>query len=209
MAAQTVVLITGANRGRSFHFFLHHRLKADLLSGIGRAMTAALLLRPSITVVATVRDPSHPTSKSLPLLPTGADSKLVLLPLDLKDVALLSSTLHKSGVDQLDIIISNAGLNSSFDSVEATALQAMRDDFEVNVVGTLSLFQVCYPLLQEGQAKKFVVITSSVGSIKGLEMENMPGVSYGASKAAVNWVGKKLSIEYANQGFKIGIVHPG
>lgn len=172
-------------------------------------MTAALLLRPSTAVIATVRDPSHESSKSLYSLPTGAGSRVVLLPLDLTNVAPLSSALLASDIDRLDIVISNAGLNSSFDSVQDTAIQAMRHDFEVNVVGTMSLFQACRPLLHSGQAKKFIVITSSVGSIKGLEMENMPGVSYGASKAAVNWVGKKISVEYAKQGFKVGIIHPG
>lgn len=178
-------------------------------SGIGRAMTAALLLRPSTTVIATVRDPSHDTSTSLASLSTGDDSELIIMPLDVTDVARLASALRESRIDHLDIVISNAGLNSGFDSVRDTTPQSMRDDFNVNVVGTLSLFQVCRPLLELGETKKFNIITTSVGSIKGLEMENMPGVSYGASKAAVNWLGKKLSIEYAKQGFKIGIIHPG
>lgn len=172
-------------------------------------MTAALLLRPSTTVVATVRDPSHDTAISLSALSTGGDSELILLPLDMKDVAPFASVLQESGIDRLDIVISNAGLNSGFDSVQGTTPQSMRDDFEVNVVGNLSLFQICQPLLEKGRTKKFSVITSSVGSIKGLEMENMPGVSYGASKAAVNWVSKKLSVEYAAKGYKIGIIHPG
>lgn len=172
-------------------------------------MAAALLRRPSTTVVATVRDTSSNAAQSLKSLDTGSDSKLVLLPLDMKHVEPLSSALSDAGITSLDIVISNAGLNSGFDSVEETQIQTLRDDYEVNVVGTFALFQVCQSLLVKGEAKKFVVITSSVGSIKGLEMENMPGVSYGASKAAVNWVSKKLSVEYAKHGFKIGIIHPG
>lgn len=172
-------------------------------------MAASLLLRPSTTVIATVRDTSLPAAQSLKSLPVGSDSSLVLLPLDMKNVGPFSSILDQASIITLDVVISNAGLNSGFDTAGETDIQNLRDDFEVNVVGTFSLFQVCQPLLSKGKAKKFVIITSSVGSIKGLEMENMPGVSYGASKAAANWVGKKLSVEYAKQGFKIGLVHPG
>lgn len=172
-------------------------------------MTAALLLRDSTTVIATVRDPSHETSRSLASLPAGSGSKLIVLPLNMKHVSSFGPILSAADITHLDVVIANAGLNSGFDAVESTDLQSLRDDFEVNVVGTFSLFQTCRPLLAKGDSRKFVILTTSVGSIKSLETENMPGVSYGASKAAVNWVGKKLSVEYAQQGFKIGLVHPG
>ncbi len=92
-------------------------------------------------------------------------------------------------------------------------------DFRVNAVGPAKLFRAVWPLLDshggesggEGERteKKFVLITSSVGSIASLAVESMPSTAYGMSKAAANWFAKKLSVEYKERGLLVGIVHPG
>jgi norsolorinic acid ketoreductase len=180
------------------------------LVGIGRGMTASLLQRPSTTVVATVRDPSHETSASLSSLPTGENSKVVVLALDVKrGPATLVSDLASAGIDHLDIVIANAGGSSGYFPVLETDPQFLRDDFEVNVVGFMRLFQATWPLLSKSAIKKLAYISSSVGSIAALDEENMPGCTYGASKAAANWFAKKLSIDFKNEGLKVGIIHPG
>lgn len=85
----------------------------------------------------------------------------------------------------------------------------MRYDFEVNTVGTVKLFKSTWPLLRDGDAKKFIVVSSSVGSIAALEQESFPGTAYGISKAALNWFAKKVSVEMKDEGLLVGIVHPG
>lgn len=75
----------------------------------------------------------------------------------------------------------------------------------------MKLFRATWPLL-EGSArgkKKFVLISSSVGSIGSLGEESFPSMAYGMSKAAANWFAKKLSVEFKEQGLLVGIVHPG
>ena len=57
--------------------------------------------------------------------------------------------------------------------------------------------------------KKFILITSSVGSIASLPHENLPSTAYGMSKAAANWFAKKVSVEFAERGLVVGIFHPG
>lgn len=175
-------------------------------------MTASLLLRPSTVVIATVRDPSHETAQSLLSLTTGDGSRIIILPLDVREGSdSIPSALDGAGLDHLDVVISNAGSSTSFISVEETTPEDLRDDFETNTVGPFRLFQASWPFLARGETewRKFVFITSSVGSIAGLEFENMPGVAYGTSKAAANWVAKKLNVEYRKDGLKVGIVHPG
>jgi norsolorinic acid ketoreductase len=76
-------------------------------------------------------------------------------------------------------------------------------------VGFMRLFQATWPLLSKSATKKLAYISSSVGSIAALDEENMPGCTYGASKAAANWFAKKLSLEFKNEGLKVGIIHPG
>ncbi|CAG9949948.1 unnamed protein product [Clonostachys rosea f. rosea IK726] len=195
MASNNVVLITGANRG------------------IGRQMAASLLLRPATTVIATVRDPAHELSKSLSDLPASEGSKIIVSVFDAKKGpdALLAA-LADAGIQHLNLVISNAGNSDAFRSVLETDPSALRDDFEVNAVGPFRLFQGCWPLLSKaetGSDKKFVLITSSVGSIAGMEEESFPGVAYGASKAAANWLAKKIGTELASEGLQVGIIHPG
>jgi NAD(P)-dependent dehydrogenase (short-subunit alcohol dehydrogenase family) len=95
----------------------------------------------------------------------------------------------------------------------------MLRDFEVNAVGPARLFRAVWPLLEggggaggeataAGREKRFVLITSSLGSIGTLDVESMPGVAYGMSKAAANWWAKKVSVELKGR-LVVGIIHPG
>jgi NAD(P)-dependent dehydrogenase (short-subunit alcohol dehydrogenase family) len=90
----------------------------------------------------------------------------------------------------------------------------MLRDFEVNAVGPARLFRAVWPLLEGsgggggGGQKRFVLITSSLGSIGTLDVESMPGVAYGMSKAAANWWAKKVSVELTGR-LVVGIIHPG
>jgi norsolorinic acid ketoreductase len=179
---------------------------------------AELLTRPSTTVIATVRDPQSDTAVSLPNLPQADGSKLFVVPLDddnkMRDYSTLSQSLHDNGLDYVDVIIANAGNSGGFKSILETKPENLMADFNVNAVGVLKLFQTCWPCLAKSDAgdikrKKFVLITSSVGSIAGLEEEGFPSTSYGMSKAAANWLAKKISMEFKTEGLKVGIIHPG
>lgn len=178
-------------------------------------MVGDLLLRPATTVVATVRDPSLEQAQSLLTLPAATGSKIVVAQLDVKQGADgLIAQLAEKGIDRLNVVISNAGNSDSFRMVLDTDPSAVRDDFEVNAVGPLRLFQACWSLLDKvgggsGEQKKFILITSSVGSISLLDQMDSPGVSYGMSKAAANWLGKKIKVEYTKEGLLVGIIHPG
>jgi NAD(P)-dependent dehydrogenase (short-subunit alcohol dehydrogenase family) len=67
----------------------------------------------------------------------------------------------------------------------------------VNVVGTLILFQAAYPLMKASTPKpKFVPISSSAGSIAEGAAFPMRHLAYGASKAAENYLARKLHYEH-------------
>jgi NAD(P)-dependent dehydrogenase (short-subunit alcohol dehydrogenase family) len=144
--------------------------------------------------------------------------------LDDADPAISSASLParlaaEHDITHLDVVIANAGTSSAFEGVLSSAGgtgtdpgEAMLRDFEVNAVGPARLFNAVWPLLdshrEEGKEKKFVFISSSLGSIGALEQENLPGVSYGMSKAAANWWAKKVSVELKGR-LLVGIIHPG
>ncbi|UNI24517.1 hypothetical protein JDV02_010255 [Purpureocillium takamizusanense] len=206
MANNMTYLITGANRG------------------IGRQLTTNLLLRPRTTVVATVRNPADETSQSLLSLPRADSSALIVLPLNDADPSIDSTSLAARlavasekeqmslSVKHIDVVVANAGAAAEFQCVLDTSPEAARSCFEVNAIGPLKLFQACWPLLarsaREG-GSKFVLISSSAGSIAGIGMELPPIVAYGMSKSAANWLAKKISVEFQDQGLNVGVIQPG
>ncbi|KAK3358253.1 hypothetical protein B0T24DRAFT_644865 [Lasiosphaeria ovina] len=160
--------------------------------GIGLAMVTILLQRPHTTVRA-----SSSSATSIPDdLPAHATSTLVRVLLDDSDAAISSATLR----------------------------DRLRDAHNIARLDVV-LFRAVWPLLDpavsgggrggvdEGKGEerrpKFVLITSSLGSIGCLDEESMPSTAYGMSKAAANWFAKKLSVEFHDRGLLVGIIHPG
>jgi hypothetical protein len=69
------------------------------------------------------------------------------------------------------------------------------------VVGTLVLFQACHPLLVASTSSpKFAMIGSSGGSIEIGTAIPIRLMSYGVSKAAENYLARKLHFEHEDEG---------
>ncbi|KAH7109548.1 aflatoxin biosynthesis ketoreductase nor-1 [Dactylonectria macrodidyma] len=185
MSAPSSYLITGANRG------------------IGKGFVQRILQKPSTTVIAAVRDPSHPTSKALADLPKGPDTKLIIVKLDAAfetDAASAVAQLREQGVTHLDIVIANAGIAQGGTSVRKTSVSNTLKHFNVNVIGPLTLFQATADLLKASKtgSPRFIAISTIIGSIGSQEtFSNFPESSspYGASKSALNWFIRLLSFE--------------
>jgi len=180
--------------------------------GIGREITRQLLLRPTTTVVATVRNPADPTAASLPALPTGPDSTLVLVQLaEPADYAALAPTLAARGITTIDVAVANAGAATGFHTVLTTTPDDAAADMAVNAAAPLRLFQTVWPLLRpaSGGGGKMVFMSSSLGSIAGLDEESLTGVGYGMGKAALNFLAKKIAVDLKGEGVVVGILHPG
>ncbi|KAF4832136.1 Norsolorinic acid ketoreductase nor1 [Colletotrichum tropicale] len=199
MSANQTYLITGANRG------------------IGKGFVTALLARPSTTVIAGVRDPSSSSSKALASLPKGASSTLILVKIDSSieaDPAAAVATLQdEHAITAIDTVIANAGISHTSGPVRETASAPALDHFRVNSIAPLLLFAAAAPLLRKSANPVFVAISSAIGSV-GLQ-ENLaklfpPGVGlspYGASKATLNWLVKRLSVE--EEWVTAFVFHPG
>jgi NAD(P)-dependent dehydrogenase (short-subunit alcohol dehydrogenase family) len=75
-------------------------------------------------------------------------------------------------------------------------LASMREHFEVNTLGPLVLFQATYPLLKVSTASpKFVPVSSGAGSLEFGSKLPMKQIAYGTSKAALNYLTRKLRME--------------
>jgi NAD(P)-dependent dehydrogenase (short-subunit alcohol dehydrogenase family) len=103
-----------------------------------------------------------------------------------------------------DWLINNAGILVR-DSLDALDFEGMERQFRINSMGPLRVTSALLPKLAKGS--KVGIITSRMGSIE----DNTSGGYYGyrMSKAAVNIAGRSLSIDLAERGISVGILHPG
>lgn len=84
----------------------------------------------------------------------------------------------------------------------ATSISRMHA--QVNTVGPLVLFQTTYPLLKNSISPKFILVASGVGSIEeGTQMTGL--LTYGASKAAANYVARSIHFEHPDIGNRLAL----
>jgi NAD(P)-dependent dehydrogenase (short-subunit alcohol dehydrogenase family) len=105
---------------------------------------------------------------------------------------------------RIDWLINNAGILERT-SLEQLDFEAMERQFRVNTLGPLRVTAALRGSL--GKGSKVFIVTSRMGSIE----DNTSGGSYGyrMSKAAVNMAGKCLSVDLADDGIAVYLMHPG
>lgn len=162
--------------------------------------------RPHDIVFAGARNPSKATA----LQKLAAENPNVhIVKLDstsVADVQAAAQTVEKvSG--GLDIVIANAGTGENWDKLIDVDPQSLVDHFKVNTVGPLILFQGLYPVLLKRQTRKFITVSSSVAGIT--DMLKPTSTAYGTSKAALNFITKRIHMEHSADGFIAFPIHPG
>lgn len=166
--------------------------------GIGKGIFSTLITRPNTTIIAAVRDTSAATN-SLSTVPVGKNSKFIIVKLDATNDTDPSTAVeilkYKHNIFKIDILLSNAGLLDGIAPVLETSPDTVRRHFEVNTIGPLSLIQAFMPLLLLSPSPKFLVITSSIGTITDMEKFPVPFFAYGISKAAANYLVRKVAFE--------------
>ena len=110
-------------------------------------------------------------------------------------------------VASLDVVIANAGATDSFQPPATINIEETKALIDVNTIGPLVLFQAVLPLLQKSRNPKFVAVSSAVGSIGGMELRPYPMFGYGASKAALNYIVRK--IHFAHEDLVSFAADPG
>jgi norsolorinic acid ketoreductase len=150
-------------------------------------------------VVGAVRDVSSKDAESLKTLPVGQSSRLVLVQIDsgndedpTKAVEALAS---QHSVDYLDMVIANAGISRYFGKALVTPSPEAIEHYRINALGPLLLFQSIQPLLSRAFNPKFVTISSGAGSLAGIETLKVENTAYGASKAALNFITRRIHAE--------------
>ncbi|WP_446038192.1 SDR family oxidoreductase [Streptomyces sp. SID1121] len=174
-----VALVTGANKG------------------IGKA-TARALARRGVTVLLGSRSLGRGEEAARELAWEGLP--VTALQLDVTDPAGVEAAAERVRDEhgRLDVLVNNAGLFVGSTAVETTP-DRMRDMFDVNVFGVVTVTHASLPLLRRSPAPRIVNVSSTTASLTltgdGAEL---PGnadrrFAYTSSKAALNM----LTLQYA------------
>ena len=166
-------------------------------SGIGKA-TARYFQERGWSVVATMRSPQK--EQELKAL----DNVLVTR-LDVQDPASIKSAIE-AGIarfGKIDVLLNNAGYGA-YGPLEATPMEKIRRQFDVNVIGLLETTKAILPHFRASRGG-VIVNVSSVGG----KMTFPLGTLYHGTKFAVEGLSEALSWELEPVGVKVKIVEPG
>lgn len=116
---------------------------------------------------------------------------------------------------KLDILINNAGiLGVQPQTAEATAVENIREVFETNFFGVITVTQAFLELLKKSDSPRISNITSGLGSLtlhSDPEWKYYPvkSAAYGPSKSALNAYTVVLAYELRQLRFKVNVIDPG
>ncbi|HSX66860.1 SDR family oxidoreductase [Nocardioides sp.] len=104
---------------------------------------------------------------------------------------------------RIDVVVNNAGY-SLLGSVEELTDEAVRRNFDVNVMGVLAVQRAVLPIMREQRDGHVINLASISASVTG----PATGI-YSATKAAVLMISEALAAEAAELGIRVTAVCPG
>jgi NAD(P)-dependent dehydrogenase (short-subunit alcohol dehydrogenase family) len=176
---QKTILITGAS------------------SGIGK-VTGRYFQERGWNVVATMRNPKK--EQDLTVLPN-----VLVTRLDVQDPTSIRSAIE-AGIERfgkIDVLLNNAGYGA-FGPLEATPMDNIRRQFDVNVIGLLETTRAVLPHFRTNRSG-IIINVSSIGG----KMTFPLGTLYHGTKFAVEGLSEALSWEMEPIGVQVKIVEPG
>ena len=212
MSDTRIALVTGANQGVGFQ-------------------VAKELVANGVTVYLGSRN-LHRGEAAAKAIGPGA----IALQIDITDGASIAAAAGRirSERGRLDLLVNNAGISNTRRSgvspeeqksqsflaeyaksskASTASLDEMRAVWDVNVFGTLAVYQAMLPLLRESSDARIVNVSSGVGSLALNADPSSPyhamfGPIYPASKAAENAVTLAIMIELESTDIKVNLVSP-
>jgi NAD(P)-dependent dehydrogenase (short-subunit alcohol dehydrogenase family) len=138
-------------------------------------------------------------------------AQLTWVGLDVQDGASIGAAARAVAerTQGLDVLINNAAVNPAEDNVPLGQLDfdAIRLDYDVNAVGPLRVAQGFLPLLERGERKLIINVSSEAGSLQHSCRDRQYG--YCMSKAAMNMQTTMLDRGLKPKGFNAIAIHPG
>ncbi|KJA17396.1 hypothetical protein HYPSUDRAFT_192318 [Hypholoma sublateritium FD-334 SS-4] len=175
----TIYLVTGSNRGIGFSLVSH-----------------ILASHPDAFVYAAARDPPKATAlEELSNKYPGRISIVRYVAADAAGNADLAKVI-KTKHGRVDTVVANAAIVRVSNTVLEATASDLEEQFTVNVVGPVLLFQALHALLKASASPRFVPISTAGASLGSPPITLPINIAvYGASKAALNYVTRKIHFE--------------
>lgn len=181
------VLITGASRGLGLEFARQYA--AD-----------------GWRVIAACRKPA--AAKALKAVKGAKGGTVSIEKLDVDDDASVTALSKKYARDAIDLLVNNAGIygprEMTPDNIDYAAWERV---LRTNTMAPLRVAAAFLPQVAKSDRKTIATVTSWMGSVAA--NEGGGHYLYRSSKAAVNMVMKSLSIDVADKGVTVVLLHPG
>ena len=173
-----IALVTGANRG------------------IGKAIVESLINHGISKVYATVRNIDSTQS-----LQDHYGDLIQPIQLDLSQPETIWLAARQA--EDVELVINNAGVLTDTTVLDDQAVESLRFEFEINVLGLVQMAQAFAPSLIEN--KGAFVQLNSVASVRAVPFIG----TYSASKAAAYSLTQSLWQELSDKDVSVLSVHPG
>ena len=193
---ELIALITGANKGIGLE-------TARQLGGHGMA------------VLLGARDEARGRAAEAALRAEDIDAHYVEL--DVTDAKSARRVAEWVGAryGRLDVLVNNAGIAVRGGPPSETSPDVLREVFETNVLGVVTVTNAVLPLLRRAARARIVNVSSEIGSVTFMSDRSSPAwqmpasLPYPASKAALNMVTAMYAKELAGTPVKVNAANPG
>ncbi|MFE0171661.1 oxidoreductase [Streptomyces sp. NPDC059002] len=168
-------------------------------SGLGRALVRAAVAHGD-RVAATARD-----TAAVDDLVALAPDRVRALRLDVTDADSVRAAVAaaEDAFGRIDVLVNNAayGLLGAFEELSEDQL---RDNFETNVFGVMTVTRAVLPLMRRRRSGRIVQMSSVNGVVPG-----PGGTAYVGTKYALEGISAALAAEVAHLGIRVTVVEPG
>jgi len=166
-------------------------------SGIGKACVESFLKR-GAAVIGLDRNPAVEGLWKRP--------DVLGVTCDLTDRKAIDDSLEKAvrRFGGVDMLVLNAGIFPSSQSIQEIPAESWRSAMTVNVEANLLVMQACHALLRLAPRGGRIVVIGS----KNVPAPGPGAAAYSASKAALNQLARVAALEWAKDGIRINSLHP-
>lgn len=171
-------------------------------SGIGRAV-AVLYAREGADVAVLYHSHDEDAAETRRVI-EAAGRRCITLRGDVSDKAFCERAVAQvvSDLGRLDILVSNAAVQTRTESVLELSKEQLEHTFAVNVFGYFYMVQACLPHLRPGSA---IIATGSETGLFG--SGRLP--DYSATKGAIHALTRSLAQQLSSKGIRVNAVAPG
>ncbi|HEX4137015.1 MAG TPA: SDR family oxidoreductase [Bryobacteraceae bacterium] len=190
-----IALITGANKGIGF----------EIARGLGAK---------KIVVLIGARDESRGQAAAAKLKSEGIDARFVKLDVTDKETIGRAARWIEEQFGHLDILVNNAGIAEFGFKPSDVDLAKVREVYETNLFGPMTVTQAMLPLLRKSKHGRIVNMSSSLGSLNMASSSGSPisqflALGYNTSKTALNSMTVQFANELRETPIKVNAICPG